>query len=71
MALHAGALQIFENNVGVSDAVLLDPVTEEAFIKNIQDRFQHQQIYVSRRGLPPSLMLLVPLCVWMCWGGGG
>ncbi|XP_070174638.1 unconventional myosin-Ia-like [Littorina saxatilis] len=45
MALHSGALQIFENNVGVSDAVLLDPVTEDVFIKNIQDRFQHQQIY--------------------------
>ncbi|XP_076456187.1 unconventional myosin-Ia-like isoform X9 [Babylonia areolata] len=45
MALHAGALQIFENNVGVSDAVLLDPMTEEAFITNLKDRFHHQQIY--------------------------
>ena len=47
MALHQGALAIFENNVGVSDAVLLDPVTEEAFIQNLEDRFNHDQIYVS------------------------
>ncbi|KAH3702056.1 hypothetical protein DPMN_077057, partial [Dreissena polymorpha] len=45
MALHQGALAIFENNVGVSDAVLLDPVTEDAFIDNIQERFKHDQIY--------------------------
>ncbi|XP_025081061.1 unconventional myosin-Ib-like isoform X3 [Pomacea canaliculata] len=45
MALHKGALQILENNVGVSDAVLLDPMTEDAFITNLQERFRHQQIY--------------------------
>ncbi|CAL1536217.1 unnamed protein product, partial [Lymnaea stagnalis] len=45
MALHVGTLQIFENNVGVSDAVLLDPMTEEAFIDNLVKRFEHQQIY--------------------------
>ena len=47
MALHQGALQIFENNVGVSDAVLLDPLTEDAFIQNLKERFHHDQIYVS------------------------
>ena len=47
MALHPGALAIFENNVGVSDAVLLDPLTEDAFIQNIKERFGHDQIYVS------------------------
>ncbi|KAH9524416.1 Unconventional myosin-Ib [Bulinus truncatus] len=47
MALHLGTLQIFENNVGVSDAVLLDPMTEEAFIDNLEKRFQHQQIYTD------------------------
>ncbi|XP_052803474.1 unconventional myosin-Ia-like isoform X2 [Mya arenaria] len=45
MALHKGALAIFENNVGVSDCVLLDPVTEDAFIENIKARFKHDQIY--------------------------
>lgn len=47
MALHQGALAIFENNVGVSDAVLLDPLTEDAFIQNLKERFHHDQIYVS------------------------
>lgn len=45
MALHQGALAIFENNVGVSDAVLLDPLTEDAFIQNLKERFHHDQIY--------------------------
>ncbi|GFN87932.1 unconventional myosin-ib [Plakobranchus ocellatus] len=45
MALHQGTLQIFENNVGVSDAVLLDPVTEDAFLDNLAARFNKQQIY--------------------------
>uniref|UniRef100_A0A0B7BA75 Myosin motor domain-containing protein n=1 Tax=Arion vulgaris TaxID=1028688 RepID=A0A0B7BA75_9EUPU len=45
MALHHGTLQIFQNNVGVSDAVLLDPVTEEVFLDNLEKRFEHQQIY--------------------------
>ena len=47
MALHQGTLQIFENNVGVSDAVLLDPLTEDKFLENLQQRFSRQQIYVS------------------------
>ncbi|KAH3727834.1 hypothetical protein DPMN_053779 [Dreissena polymorpha] len=47
MALHQGALAIFENNVGVRDAILLDPVTEDAFIDNIQERFKHDQMYLS------------------------
>lgn len=47
MALHERALAILENNVGVSDAVLLDPMTEDAFISNLKKRFDHDQIYVS------------------------
>lgn len=46
MALHQGSLAILENNVGVSDAVLLDPVSEDAFIENLRLRYQHNQIYV-------------------------
>lgn len=45
MALHQRALDILENNVGISDAVLLDPVTEAAFIHNLKQRFDHDQIY--------------------------
>ncbi|XP_053408862.1 unconventional myosin-Ib-like isoform X3 [Mercenaria mercenaria] len=45
MALHLGAQYILEHNVGISDAVLLHPLTEEAFIENIKKRFSHEQIY--------------------------
>ena len=59
MALHQGALAIFENNVGVSDCVLLDPVTEDAFIENIKQRFNHDQIYVS------GLLYVVLFCLFL------
>ena len=36
-----------ENNVGVSEAVLLDPLTEDVFRQNLKERFNHDQIYVS------------------------
>ena len=36
--------------MGVSDAVLLDPITEDAFIQNLKERFNHDQIYVSIAG---------------------
>ncbi|KAK3106305.1 hypothetical protein FSP39_017437 [Pinctada imbricata] len=45
MALHEGRLAVLDNNVGVSDAVLLDPLTEDAFIDNLKERFKHDQIY--------------------------
>lgn len=47
MALHQGAQYILEHNVGISDAVLLHPMTEDAFIENLKTRFNHEQIYVS------------------------
>ena len=47
MALHAGTLGLLENTVGVSDACLLEPLTEDAFIENLRKRFHHDQIYVS------------------------
>ncbi|XP_013388317.1 unconventional myosin-Ia-like [Lingula anatina] len=43
MALHK--LELFENNIGVSDAVLLEPIEEEGFIENLKKRFHHEQIY--------------------------
>lgn len=45
MALHQGAQYILEHNVGISDAVLLHPMTEDAFIENLKTRFNHEQIY--------------------------
>ena len=47
MALHAGAVALFDNNVGVSDMCLLEPITEDTFLENLHRRFLHDQIYVS------------------------
>jgi len=33
--------------VGVNDMVLLDPVTEDALLKNLHTRFLESKIYVS------------------------
>jgi myosin heavy subunit len=40
-------VELFENNVGVSDMVLLDPLTELAVIDNLKKRFYSDHIYVS------------------------
>eukprot|EP00794_Sanderia_malayensis_P003145 gene3145-3614_t len=34
-----------ENHVGVSDMVLLDPLTEDAMVENLKFRFQNEKIY--------------------------
>lgn len=60
MALHKGSLAIFENNVGVSDAVLLDPISEDVFILNLKERFNHEQIYVSNSFINSFYFNLLP-----------
>ena len=40
--------------VGVADAVLLDPLTEEAFVGNLLARFKRDQIYVSVKSVTSS-----------------
>ena len=36
------------NEAGVADMVLLDPVTEDALLQNLKDRFAASKIYVSK-----------------------
>lgn len=36
-----------DQEIGASDAVLLDPLTEDTFIANLHQRFKRDQIYVS------------------------
>lgn len=38
---------ILDTMVGVGDFVLLDPLTEDAFINNLKKRFDTDNIYVS------------------------
>jgi len=37
---------LLDSMIGVGDAVLLEPLTEDKFLENLQERFQHDDIYV-------------------------
>ena len=37
-----------EDHIGVSDMVLLDPLTEDSLVENLKKRFQKEKIYVSQ-----------------------
>ena len=37
------------NEPGVADMILLDPVTEDQLLKNLEIRFKQSKIYVSNR----------------------
>ncbi|XP_028928775.1 unconventional myosin-Ia [Ornithorhynchus anatinus] len=41
----AASLSLLEDMVGVGDLVLLDPLTEESLLSNLQERFKHGEIY--------------------------
>ena len=36
-----------EQEIGVADMILLDPLTEDALVENLDRRFQDSRIYVS------------------------
>ncbi|XP_053090534.1 unconventional myosin-Ib isoform X5 [Pangasianodon hypophthalmus] len=36
---------LLDNMIGVGDMVLLEPLSEETFIRNLQKRFEHNEIY--------------------------
>lgn len=38
---------VMDDMVGVSDMVLLDPLTEDALVENLEKRFKAGEIYVS------------------------
>ncbi|XP_043823869.1 unconventional myosin-Ia [Dromiciops gliroides] len=38
-------MSLLETSVGVGDMVLLDPLNEESLLKNLDKRFQHNEIY--------------------------
>ena len=45
--LTGGGRSMMDDMVGVSDMVLLDPMTEDAMIENLWDRYNAKDIYVS------------------------
>jgi len=42
-----GGRSMLDDMVGVSDMVLLEPLTEDALIENLWDRYNNKDIYVS------------------------
>lgn len=38
---------LLDNMIGVGDMVLIEPLSEDAFIENLKKRFDHNEIYVS------------------------
>lgn len=40
---------LLDNMIGVGDMVLLEPMTEDSFLENLKNRFDHNEIYVSRQ----------------------
>ena len=45
---HGGQMRhLLEEMVGLGDMVLLDPVTEKAFVENLRIRLAAKEIYVS------------------------
>ena len=52
-----GGRSMLDNMIGVSDMVLLEPLTEDSLIENLWDRYNNKDIYVSFE----SLFSLEPL----------
>ena len=42
-----GGRSMLDNMVGVSDMVLLEPLTEDSLLENLWDRYNNKEIYVS------------------------
>lgn len=38
---------LLDNMIGVGDMVLLEPLSEDSFLENLKNRFDHSEIYVS------------------------
>lgn len=49
---------LLDNMIGVGDMVLLEPLTEDTFLENLKNRFDHNEIYVS---IPVPIVLAVSL----------
>lgn len=45
---------LLDNMIGVGDMVLLEPLSEDSFIENLRNRFDHNEIYVSRPRSSPA-----------------
>ena len=46
-AATGGGRSMLDNMVGLSDMVLLEPLTEDALLENLWERYNSKDIYVS------------------------
>ena len=52
-----------EQEIGVADMILLDPLTEDALVENLEKRFQDSSIYVS---MDPFYLITASFCWINC-----
>ncbi|XP_029113796.1 unconventional myosin-Ib isoform X2 [Scleropages formosus] len=55
---------LLDNMIGVGDMVLLEPLTEESFINNLKNRFDHSEIYTYIGSVVISLNPYRPLPIY-------
>ncbi|XP_048834310.1 unconventional myosin-Ib isoform X4 [Brienomyrus brachyistius] len=55
---------LLDNMIGVGDMVLLEPLTEESFINNLKNRFEHGEIYTYIGSVVISLNPYRPLPIY-------
>ncbi|XP_054826583.1 unconventional myosin-Ib isoform X3 [Eublepharis macularius] len=55
---------LLDNMIGVGDMVLLEPLTEESFISNLQKRFDHNEIYTYIGSVVISINPYRPLPIY-------
>ncbi|XP_072556305.1 unconventional myosin-Ib-like isoform X2 [Paramormyrops kingsleyae] len=55
---------LLDNMIGVGDMVLLEPLTEESFINNLKNRFEHGEIYTYIGSVVISLNPYKPLPIY-------
>lgn len=48
---------LLDNMIGVGDMVLLEPLSEDTFLENLKNRFDHNEIYVSLHKSSPGVCL--------------
>ena len=57
-----GGRSILDDMVGVGDMVLLDPLTEDAVMENLWERYNSKDIYVSTVDIQYNIILILDVC---------
>ncbi|XP_032815027.2 unconventional myosin-Ib-like isoform X1 [Petromyzon marinus] len=55
---------LLDDKVGLADMVLLDPLTEDSFLKNLRERFKHDEFYTYIGNVVLSVNPYKPLTIY-------